>query len=763
MRNTSTIRFVWSLFLIIAFSGSLFAVSISGDFTYSGDYDNNDGLIIESDGRMEILGNLFGTEDITIEEGGELIVYGNVTNSGKIHVKALGRLVVYGDLSGSKEIRVEGDAYLIVQGDLFGAESCNVKVKGNIIVLGSYDSKVTNIEKDNDNKPNANLVVGGDFFGGQNVSSEWNNLYILNSSATIEPEKLKTDHYSDSTEFFTNESFLVEIFIEISISQCWVGGQDSDWFNSQNWTRNTVPGEDAEIEIKPNSLNFPVISGAVEVHVCNLTLDLNATLTLDPGVSFNVSGFLVNNGEIILKSTPDLVAALNVPQDNTHSGQGKIELSLKANQWYRLGQPIQNPTAAIFDAGDQEDSWIYVSENSWKRITSDDTPLETMEGTMALYKSDHTLSYSGTLNTGEISWDIPFGKGYYLMANPYPGTMKWNLSGSSSGISLTNVSPTIYYRIYAGSQVGDYLITYNGTTGESTIVEGLVLPGGYNAGNMGNIPSLQSVWVNVVSSEPANITLDNRARISDTSMPLKSAGLGKSSRDLIRISQGNQYISDGAVLYFDDDFSEGLDESDSEKMFNNSDKVPEIYTRAENISLCINGLPGLADAEVNIPLSVRNQVESPVTLSLDLTAFNERYAVFLEDTKTQILTNMRATPDYVYTPAELGDTRDRFVLHLQKITTAIADPANFYEQDSDNITITGFGSYARVNISSALLQQKQGEARIEVLDLSGRLVNQVTTSQSVAQVDLPLNSGLYVIRVKVGDFGKSEKIMVQNP
>jgi hypothetical protein len=451
-----------------------------------------------------------------------------------------------------------------------------------------------------------------------------------------------------------------------------------------------------------------------------------------------------------------------VPESNTNSGQGQIELSLEANQWYRLGQPIENPTGAIYDVSDQADSWIYRSENSWKRITSDDTPLDPMEGTMALYKSEHTVSYSGTLNTGEKSWDINYGKGYYLMANPFPGTMKWSTLLSSSGISLTNVSHTIYYRVYAGSQVGDYIITYNGFSDISTILEGTDFPSGYTASNIGNIAPLQSVWVQVTADETANITLDNRARITDNSMPLKSASLGTSTRDMIRITQKNQYVSDGTILYFDDNFSEGIDPSDSEKMFNTSKQVPEIYTRVENTSLSINGMPALSSDQYSIPLSIRNQMEGQVTLSINLDDLNNSYSVLLEDAQTETWTNLRETPEYTYTPDELGEDNDRFVLHLQKVTTAIADPVQIEEQTLRGITVTGLQTYARVNVASELLQQNSGEALVEVLDMNGRLVNQTTTNQEVTNVDLPNVSGIYVVRVQAGLTVKSEKIFVQN-
>ncbi len=728
MKKATINRILGSLILSFLFLGSLhsaksvvYTVNSGESVTYPGNFTNDNGLVVKDGGYLVITGDLISTAKITVEDGGVLIVYGSLSTSG-----------------------TWGNTIIVID--------------GNMIVLGSCDVGMTKIDSSN-----GNLVVGGAFSidktQGSTISDQ--SLYILNPGENNpNPSDIEYGNLGDFLDQENNNSDLFPIIQDLGLvaSEIWMGEVDSDWTNGANWHSGVAP-TGADIEISA-SAHAPILEGKVSFE--NFTIDAGATLTLAPGASLNASGSFVNNGKIILRSTPDAVSALNVPESNTNSGEGQIELSLEANQWYRLGQPVENPTGAIYDVSDLEDSWIYRSEKSWKRITSDDTALDPMEGTMALYKSEHTISYSGTLNTGEKSWDINYGKGYYLMANPYPGTMKWSTFLSSSGISLTNVSHTIYYRVYAGSQVGDYIITYNGFADISTILEGTDFPSGYSATNIGNIAPLQSVWVQVTSDETANITIDNRARITDNTMPLKSAGMTKSTRDMIRITQRNQYVSDGTILYFDDNFLEGMDPSDSEKMFNSSKQVPEIYTRVENTSLSINGLPALSDAEYNISLSVRNQVKSPVTLSLDLTAFNENYSVFLEDVKTETWTNLRETPEYTYTPDELGETNDRFVLHLQKVTTAIADPVQIEEQALKAITVTGFQTYVRVNVATELLQQNSGEALVEVLDMNGRLVNQTTTNQEVTNVDLPNVSGVYLVRVQAGMNVKSEKIFVQN-
>ncbi len=281
---------------------------------------------------------------------------------------------------------------------------------------------------------------------------------------------IKTDSPVRFNEFVAGNNFTIGGTTVYTYS--WEGAT-ADWFDASNWVGSTVPSMSTEVDIpeNPSGGQQPVING--DAFCKDLLIYPNAMITLEAGATLTVDNSLVNNGEIFLKSNPDNVSALNVPVGNTDSGNGRIELPVKANQWYRLGQPFVSPSGATYDA-QEITSWVYRSTTQWQRIINNSTLINPMEGIMVFYESDHTISNSGKLNTGPLSWTIPYGKGYYLFSNPYPSAIKWDIDDvEDTGVTISdNLSKTIYYRVYAGSQVGDYMITYNGVTGHSTIESG---------------------------------------------------------------------------------------------------------------------------------------------------------------------------------------------------------------------------------------------------------------------------------------------------
>jgi hypothetical protein len=538
----------------------------------------------------------------------------------------------------------------------------------------------------------------------------------------------------------------------------WTGATDSDWNTPANWCSGAIPNT-GNVQIPDNTVNPPVIDANIDLQ--QLEVGVGSQVIINPGVRLTVQNSLTNDGSIVLKSTPDAVAALNVPVDNTDSGHGIIELSdVMDKQWYRFGQPVSNPTGAIYDAS-VSSSWVYRSTTSWQRITSDANDINPMEGIMVLYDNAHVIDYEGALNTGNMSWTIPYGKGYYLFANPYPSSIKWDIDDvEDTGITISdNLSSTIYYRIYAGTQVGDYLLTYNGTTGVSVIEAGGSFPGGYTAQNMGNISPLQSVWVKVNATPAGNATIDltNKARIADNSLPLKSASASSSDRYILRLMQTNAYISDVAVICFSNRFGAGMERADSEKMFNTSKKVPEIYTRVEGKSLVINGLPALSGESYSIPVSVKNQELAEVELSLRLDDFTDAYDVLIEDKVTGVWTDFREVQSYPYMPEKNGNVHDRFVLHLNPVMQVPTDVVEFDNAKNGGIQIEGRELYALVTISHDLLNGNA--ANIDLMDIHGRLISSQTTKETETEVQLPEATGVYLIKVTADAQLKTAKVM----
>ena len=245
--------------------------------------------------------------------------------------------------------------------------------------------------------------------------------------------------------------------------------------------------------------------------------------------------------------------------------------------------------------------------------------------------------------------------------------------------------------------------------------------------------------------------------VSSLSGSLKSTTI----YDLIRVKIENPYLYDQAVVYFYDGFSDGRGPEDSDKMFNSSEMIPEIFTRIGNEDFAINGFSSLeGKSYVSVPLSVRNRVADDCVISADLSDFTEEFDVVLEDKELERYTNLRTTT-YAYTPFALGIEHERFVLHLSrktisKVTTGIMDE----KSDEDNVHVYSKNEILNVDISSNALTNPVTTGKIEVFNLNGRKVTSRMANAGSNQIELA-GGHIYIVSVALGNQITMKKVAVR--
>jgi hypothetical protein len=442
----------------------------------------------------------------------------------------------------------------------------------------------------------------------------------------------------------------------------------------------------------------------------------------------------------------------------------KVDLTLAPNHYWYLSSPIKGTKGGWFNPVDPDgngDHYVYVFEvvdNRWQWVQLGDSDLEKgideMQGIATYYYTDSThLEYSGVVHNQNVTIE-PDDPGYHLVGNPYPTAIDWE---DPSGWTREGFSSTIWSWINDG---GERVIqTYN-NNGDDLPGVWTLEPQGYDASTISHIPAYQSVWMKQESETAVPLTVNRSARVKESDAPLKSAssGSGDNSFEMIRIKAENAHTMDATVLYFNGSFSAGKGREDSEKRFNGSRKVPEVYTRINTQAHAINGQPSLNADENAYPLSVRNRVEGEVRLVFDLDEFtDETYEIFLEDQVTGAWTDLREVREYAYTPEQMGKDHDRFVLHLDKIKEVPTRVENPDSSDAGDITIVGKDDYALVTISHELLRGEN--AVIDLMDMNGRLLERKEVSERETEVSLPANNGIYIVKVTAGGQQKSEKVI----
>ncbi|MDN5292424.1 MAG: hypothetical protein PWQ06_2663, partial [Anaerophaga sp.] len=583
---------------------------------------------------------------------------------------------------------------------------------------------------------------------------EWSTVNYGNKTGDISGGSVITETLSHNTErLFTFGSGSIAEYT-------WLGTNGTDWFNGDNWAGGFAPSAANSVKVNTlNSSNNPVIGINMDAYCSSLTIETGKTVTLKPGSSLEITNDVNNSGTIILESTNSNLSSLMLPDSPTNMGTVNVKLDLEANKKFYLSSPVKNAQLAWFyPDGDIDNDYVYVfrKEPTWRWIRVDDAyksgnpDLGTMEAVAAVYLQGKTLDYSGELYNSDVS-KISDGYGFFLLGNPYPAAIDWEYP---AGWIRDGFSNTMWSWITID---GERIIqTYN-NGGDELPGEYSIVADGYDASTVSHIPPYQSVWLKQETTGEKTITVKRAARVKESDAPLKSASNETFSYNLIRIQTDNNILIDGTVIYFNETFTEGAGEEDSEKQFNSSENVPEIYTRINDAPYAINGLPVLTEEAYSVSLSVRNRVEGEVTIKVDLSQFSANYEVYLEDKATGSWTNLKEVNEYVYTPTQMGDDHDRFVLHLEKVAevpTSVEEPE---QHDITGIEIIGQKEFVVVCIGQELLQTS--DATIEVMDINGRLMNSVNTNEPETEVDLPDNSGVFVIRVNAGGVVETGKVV----
>ncbi len=232
-----------------------------------------------------------------------------------------------------------------------------------------------------------------------------------------------------------------------------------------------------------------------------------------------------------------------------------------------------------------------------------------------------------------------------------------------------------------------------------------------------------------------------------------------SAYDLLRLKIKNPYLFDATVIYFHESFQKGIGPEDSEKMFNSSSLIPEIFTRVSDVNLAIDGFPLLNGASMELPICVRNRVYDECEIYASLEDFMPDYSVVLEDTETFKYTNLREG-SYKYTPSALGICADRFVLHLSKgllLATGINTPSN---NGNENVVVKSGAGYLSIDIPSNWLPGFGGQAGIEVYNLTGKKIKELSAGGGNTQVYLPQGQ-LYLVRVVAEGQQVIKKVVVR--
>ena len=469
----------------------------------------------------------------------------------------------------------------------------------------------------------------------------------------------------------------------------------------------------------------------------NITVAAGKKLTVNPGVT-------LSGAKLILKSDENGTATFVNKGTATFETADVEQYLSTANgrEWYYLASPVTTDHSnTVFGTGTQ----VGVYREDMHKYTNPVADTTLVAGTgyvVKLNTTNPTYTFSGTLNDGNIS--IPVSRtgtsqakrGFNLVGNPYPSYLNWD------DADKTNVMSTIWTRTYEGSAM--VFKTYNadakvGSDDETTA----------------RIAPLQAFWVKVpenkVDVEGLTLNFNNSQRSHKTNDDdyLRAPGLTQRNADkytedamrqLLRLQISNGINSDNAVIVFDERASNSFDLYDSEKVSNDNDMVPEIYTLTEGtgstIPLVINSVNDVAVGR-EFKLGFTTGVAGTFTIAASTLKNLENLSVILIDKKAGLQHDLATPYQFV---SDIASTTERFSVVLQKKI-----PTQISTTNKKHIIAYSNGNRQIVIESADDLNQIK---MAQIFNVAGQKLAEQKINTKTTLIQYCFTPGVYFVKIK---------------
>jgi len=514
-----------------------------------------------------------------------------------------------------------------------------------------------------------------------------------------------------------------------------------NWSTSTNWG-GTVPSTGADICVLSGTLTIDQ-----NISLANVTVYPGAKLILNSGSTLTVTGnFKLNSNAT---GTATFVDA-NATSGLTVSGSTHVQqyltgagVATPSGRFWYVSSPVSGATSAVFDAAGANKLWSYSeSTHGYTEIVDNTTSLIVGTGYAARLGANTTVTFTGTLNSGEKTFTLSRTdgnekSGYNLIGNPYPSFIDYH------AVTLpASVMPSIWTRscTAGGAMAFD---TYNSLTLEGVSGSGKTVTQ--------HIAPMQAFWVKVASgSTEGTITLTNAMRhvqdVTLTTNLLKAPAVA--TQQVLRLQVSNGTNSDETVIAFNENALDAFDNYDSPKMSNNNVAIPEIYTFAGTEKVAINGMKNLATMPLGFTTGESNTFSIKAT---EIKGFDVDTKVILKDNLLSTEQDITDGTAYSFTSDVVSST-DRFsvVFKTVSITTGIEATnlnVNIFKNANGLITVNStdvIGAEGTVTVCNALGQ---------------KLVNTATTGPKTV-INKTFSSGVYFVTLNIAGNKTTKKVII---
>jgi hypothetical protein len=490
----------------------------------------------------------------------------------------------------------------------------------------------------------------------------------------------------------------------------------------------------------------------------SVVVNSGGTLTVNPGKQLTVNTSFSNSGTLnLLSDGTNGTATILTPA--TIGGSGATynvqQYLATARNWY-MSSPISGATllpsvdngGLTFYAYPESDSrqqlgveGSYTAGAVWNPISS---------GTMAygvgyIVKPSVVASKITFTGTGLYSGDKTISGLTYTAANPKHG---FNLIGNpypsyvnvQTAINNSSLEKTVWYKTRDTNTTPLYHVeTVNTTSGVGTNASGTGRVTGY-------MPPMQAFWVRATANNQS-ITLLNTDRshgmtdVSMTGFPntpttaLKAPKANVENYSLLGLNISNEISGDETILMFATGASNNLDAYDSQKMFNGSALIPEIFTVIGNNKLVINGMNSIP-MDTEIPLGIIcGQTNTYSIKASELKNFEAGTRIILRDKVNVVDYELNSNNAYTFN-SDAINTTDRFSLLFRApgVTT-----------DIENTTKLNAQVFVNANNQITIIAPEK--ANYSIYNSMGQLIENGILNSRHETSNIKLAAGVYVVKV----------------
>ncbi len=505
----------------------------------------------------------------------------------------------------------------------------------------------------------------------KNTVPQWEEVDANNTVSAAGSTGTVTSTVNSSFNEWANGNIFSLSTTYVSQDFTWDGSESVVWNNAANWNVNLVPTALDSVIIAAGMPNDPTIS--INAECGGMDIQSGVTLTINSGASLTLSGDLVMNGDIILKSDANGTGVLIDNGNIGGTGTATVERFLSGQKYHYISAPLSaiphttyyaqlpgetqvNTNYYWYDETNNNANWLYgwVAQNGTGNMTVN-------RGYAYYYTKDYTfVQTGGSFNTGNLSVTVSntgngvASDGWNLIGNPYPSTI---LADEFIYNNNSVIDGTLYFWDDPGTS-GNYVSSDYATwnlagavgTGSGT-ASNSITPDGY-------IGVGQSFFVHTNAGGTVNFT--NSMRRIGNGQFFKGAKYDGVGRLKLSISNDASRMYNELLIAFIDGASDGFDNLyDGEKLKGNPDIA--FYSKLNGKDYAIQSFAPLnpySEKVVDLGFDLSNSNTYVITVQ-QFENFDPAVKVYLKDNLLDTVIDLRQQNTYSFT-SNAGNFSNRF-------------------------------------------------------------------------------------------------------